>query len=973
MIKKLEIVSFGKLKDETIEFNQGFNYFFGPNETGKTTIRMFMTYLLFGLTKDERDRYISIYDNQLGGRLYINLNGIEFVVERFLHRHQGKRLVYVQGEQVSDEYFEAALKGMNRFLYESVFSFQDRDLNMIRTKTPDDIGKVLFNLGMTGSDDILRIEKDFEKQADELFKPKGRNQPIYKKLKHLEQINKQIKELSEKESQHQALYRDLEAFKEDLNQQIEEEQKLNLAIHRNQLLFQSKKQITNIQRLDQELKQFDDYSNMNHEIIDRYNILKDQQLNIKKDIQVLETRIYELKKSENEMIVKSDYTVNQLNELEQMALKAEQLVEQLKDVEKKITDNTLFMNQIINETGLNLNELNFDQLKVNQYTEEHWKRLEDSFYKYQDELEHIDAKLRVKEKEQLQLQEKIEQLKLQLPDEEEYRRLKEEEEQIHYERLLQSKFSSQWQNRKGELKKQKKHHRLIKFSLPIFYIVLTLFYVFGLFSNTLTDYVFMGSLTLIVLLFFVFTVQAEQKVKRELDEISENISNKISLNQNVIEKLSHIKTIEEDIKHTQLKLDHINSLLQDHLAEKERLEQLIKQNEIDIESTINEYPFLRQFEIYQWKNVHQSLLKVKQYKQAIEELNKRKNDLQIQLKEKEQIAESFVLLFYERVEEDSIWRQFTDCITFEKDSKQKYESYQKLISDLDKDKDELIATLQPIEQELMKLYQSTKVHDEEQFLIKIEQFKQYEQLMNERRENYEFIYEIFGEETERMIHSTYNWPQLEIDNEQLKNRLEACQNAINEIRKSISNKEAEIGRLEADGTLSDLIHQRADLVEQIKQLAKQYAIYKTAKGFLEDTKSRYQNVYLPKIIEYTTNFFNQITDGEYVKVRFSYEEETIDVRNKYGDWFSVKQLSEGTSDQLYVSLRLAINKVLNQQHLIPFILDDAFVHFDDDRKRRMFNILKELSNEQQIIYFSCQNEHDIDNYIKVKQLSKFVN
>ena len=164
--------------------------------------------------------------------------------------------------------------------------------------------------------------------------------------------------------------------------------------------------------------------------------------------------------------------------------------------------------------------------------------------------------------------------------------------------------------------------------MPIFYIVLTLFYLFGLFSNTLTDYVFMGSLTLIVLLFFVFTVQAEQKVKRELDEISENISNKISLNQNVIEKLSHIKTIEEDIKHTQLKLDHINSLLQDHLAEKERLEQLIKQNEIDIESTINEYPFLRQFEIYQWKNVHQSLLKVKQYKQAIEELNKRKNDLQ---------------------------------------------------------------------------------------------------------------------------------------------------------------------------------------------------------------------------------------------------------------------------------------------------------------------------------------------------------
>src|SRR5690625_1214112 len=169
-IKKLHIISFGKLQNEIITFNNGFNYFYGPNEAGKTTIRMFITYVLFGLKKDERTPYISKHDGQLGGRLYLEIDNDEWVIERFLHRNQGKATLFENNIEVTEEKFQKEIKGLDRFLFESIFSFQDRDLQTIRDQTPDSIGKVLFNLGMTGSDKVADVEKELRKLKDDLFK-----------------------------------------------------------------------------------------------------------------------------------------------------------------------------------------------------------------------------------------------------------------------------------------------------------------------------------------------------------------------------------------------------------------------------------------------------------------------------------------------------------------------------------------------------------------------------------------------------------------------------------------------------------------------------------------------------------------------------------------------------------------------------------------------------------------------------------
>ena len=72
--------------------------------------------------------------------------------------------------------------------------------------------------------------------------------------------------------------------------------------------------------------------------------------------------------------------------------------------------------------------------------------------------------------------------------------------------------------------------------------------------------------------------------------------------------------------------------------------------------------------------------------------------------------------------------------------------------------------------------------------------------------------------------------------------------------------------------------------------------------------------------------------------------------------YTVNELSQGTIDQLYVALRLAISEIMSEKHGLPFVIDDAFVHFDSIRIKKMIAILQQVSEKQQVILFTCRQE-----------------
>jgi uncharacterized protein YhaN len=68
---------------------------------------------------------------------------------------------------------------------------------------------------------------------------------------------------------------------------------------------------------------------------------------------------------------------------------------------------------------------------------------------------------------------------------------------------------------------------------------------------------------------------------------------------------------------------------------------------------------------------------------------------------------------------------------------------------------------------------------------------------------------------------------------------------------------------------------------------------------------------------------------------------------------SVEGMSDGTSDQLYLALRLASLELrFLEGEPMPLILDDILINFDDDRSSATLKVLTELSRRTQIIFFT---------------------
>ena len=90
IINKLNIISFGGLKDKVIELTDEVNLIYGENEKGKSTIQNFIRIWLYGMnskrTKDiksnDRLRFMPITGEKIRGELYITHNNRSYIISR---------------------------------------------------------------------------------------------------------------------------------------------------------------------------------------------------------------------------------------------------------------------------------------------------------------------------------------------------------------------------------------------------------------------------------------------------------------------------------------------------------------------------------------------------------------------------------------------------------------------------------------------------------------------------------------------------------------------------------------------------------------------------------------------------------------------------------------------------------------------------------------------------------------------------
>ncbi|MBL0719750.1 AAA family ATPase [Piscinibacter sp. Jin2] len=159
------------------------------------------------------------------------------------------------------------------------------------------------------------------------------------------------------------------------------------------------------------------------------------------------------------------------------------------------------------------------------------------------------------------------------------------------------------------------------------------------------------------------------------------------------------------------------------------------------------------------------------------------------------------------------------------------------------------------------------------------------------------------------------------------------------------------GRTDAASAESQRQEALADMVEA----SERYLKVATAVRLLGWAIDRYRDEKQGPMLARAGSIFRQLTLGRYTKLFVDYDKTPVSLSAHHADGrqVEVSGLSEGTRDQLYLALRLAALELhLQKAKPLPFIADDLFINFDDERSTAGLEALRELSTRTQVLFLS---------------------
>ena len=161
------------------------------------------------------------------------------------------------------------------------------------------------------------------------------------------------------------------------------------------------------------------------------------------------------------------------------------------------------------------------------------------------------------------------------------------------------------------------------------------------------------------------------------------------------------------------------------------------------------------------------------------------------------------------------------------------------------------------------------------------------------------------------------------------------------------------GLMEALGRESELRQQLAEVQERISQAEDMLAAVEIAQATLSQATSELQRRFAPRISQRAQELFGKLTGGRYDRLMLDSDLAVHAGAKEETTLRSALWRSEGTMDQLYLALRLAVAEELTPE--TPLVLDDALVRFDDTRLAQALEILEQVAENRQVILFTCQS------------------
>ena len=172
---------------------------------------------------------------------------------------------------------------------------------------------------------------------------------------------------------------------------------------------------------------------------------------------------------------------------------------------------------------------------------------------------------------------------------------------------------------------------------------------------------------------------------------------------------------------------------------------------------------------------------------------------------------------------------------------------------------------------------------------------------------------------------------------------------------ALVSRELEIARTEIDKK-DEYLMQKEELEELYRKHVESLDIIKKTTTLLKQACDNITSKYLGKTKEKFEEYSRLVTgsEGEYT-LSTSFEL----TKTERGEAHGIESYSRGTRDLYALGLRLALVDALYENESPFIILDDPFAALDDSKLERAKTMLKTISRNKQILYFTCSRSREI--------------
>lgn len=201
-----------------------------------------------------------------------------------------------------------------------------------------------------------------------------------------------------------------------------------------------------------------------------------------------------------------------------------------------------------------------------------------------------------------------------------------------------------------------------------------------------------------------------------------------------------------------------------------------------------------------------------------------------------------------------------------------------------------------------------------------------------------------------------NSDSLPVQISEISHRIEELEQERSELDRKIGSEQAELRRMDGSARAAEAAEKAQGLLADLRGSVDRYIRLHLSSTILRREIERYRTKNQGELLRRASQLFSSLTLGSYFGLQTDYNEKDepvlLGVRPS-GEQVRVEGMSDGTRDQLYLSLRLAsLEKYLETNEPMPFVVDDILIKFDDERAAATLRILADLSLKTQVLFFT---------------------